>query len=237
MSAVCTYWGSDSGNRVFDIVVNGTTIATQYLTNDDPGQFFTVQYAIPSALTTGKTNVTIQFLAHAGNMAGGVFGLQTVATVNPGAFLGIAMNLLSAQTLGASAQSANVVDNFQYLTNHPVNASPWLTMTSSATNVIAIGTNNALIAVGPGTATITASYLGYTVSQTVTVAPAALQIHMNGTNAMIVWPSNSATLQTAVNLGPGNVWSAATNSIVQANGTNSLTVPITNQARFFRLAY
>jgi hypothetical protein len=237
MSLACTYWGSDSGNRVFDILVNGTTIATQTLTNDDPGQFFTVQFVIPTALTAGKTNVSVLFQAHAGNIAGGVFGLQTVTTANPGAFLGIAMNLFPTQTLGGLAQFANVVDNFQYLTNHQVNASPWLALTSSATNVIAIGPNNALIAIGFGTATITANYLGYSVSQTVTVTPAALQIKLNGTNVVITWPSNAATLQTAIDIGPGDVWSPATNAVVPFNGTNSLTVHTTNQTRFFRLAY
>lgn len=237
VSVACTYWGSDSGSRVFDILVNGTIIATQTLTNNVPGQFFTVQYAIPAALTAGKTNVTVLFQARAGNTAGGVFGLQTVTMADPGAFLGIAMNLLPRQTLGASAQSANVVDNFQNLTNHSIMSSPWLLLASSNTNVITIGPNNTLIAVGVGTATITASYLGYTVSQTVTVAPVALHINLNGTNAVISWPSNAATLQSAFDIGPSNGWSPTTNAIVFADGTNSLTVHITNQTRFFRLVY
>jgi hypothetical protein len=237
MSVACTYWGSDSGGRVFDILVNGTVIATQTLTNNVPGQFFSVQYAIPPALIAGKTNVTIRFQAHAGQMAGGMFGLQTVTSADPGAFLGIAMNLLSTQTLGAAAQLANVVDNFQNLTNHSIMSSSWLVLTSSDTNVITIGPNNQLIAVGAGTATITANYLGYTVSQTITVAPVALRINLNGTNAVISWPSNVATLQSTFNLGSAGAWSAVNDSIVLASGTNSLTVPITNKARYFRLAY
>ena len=237
MSVACTYWGSDSGSRVFDVLVDGTVIATQTLTNDDPGQFFTVYYPIPLNLTAGQTNVIVLFQAHAGQMAGGVFGLQTVTTADPGTFLGIAMNLLPTQTLGAAAQFANVVDNFQNLTNHLIMSSPWLLLLSSNTNVITIGPNNSLIAVGAGTATITASYLGYTVSQTITVAPAALQINLNGTNAVISWPSNVARLQSAVAVGSAGAWSPMTNSIAFAGGTNSLTVPITNQARYFRLAY
>ena len=108
---------------------------------------------------------------------------------------------------------------------------------SSNTNVITIGPNNTLIAVGPGTATITASYLGQTVSQTVTVARVALQIRLSGTNAMISWPSNAATLQSALNIGPATAWSPATDAMVFVNGTNTVTVHTTNQARFFRLAY
>ncbi len=232
----CTYWGSDSGSRVFNVLVNGTVIATQTLTNDDPGQFFTVPYAIPAALTAGKTNVTVLFQAQAGEMAGGLFGLETVTTNNPGSFLGIAMSLPSTPTLGGPAQAVQVVDNFQNLTQHSINGSPWLTLTSSATNVIAIGANNTLITVGPGTATITARYLGQTVSQTVTVPPLRLQIRRGGTQAVIFWPSNTATLQSALTLGPGGVWSAATDALVVTNGTNQVTVPLTNQTRYFRLS-
>jgi len=237
MSVACTYWGSDSGGRVFDILVGGTIIATQTLTNDSPGQFFNVEYAIPWALTAGKTNLAIRFQAHSGQMAGGVFGLQTVTTTNPGAFLGINMNLLPTQTLGAAAQSTWVVDNFQNLTNHLVTSSPWLVLTSSNTNVITIGPNNTLIAIGVGTATITASYLGYTVSQTITVAPVALHINLNGTNAVIFWPSNVATLQSALYVGSASAWSPVNDPIALASGTNSLIVLVTNKARFFRLAY
>ena len=237
MSIICTYWGSDSGGRVFDILVDGALIATQTLTNNDPGQFFNVEYAVSTALTAGKTNVTVEFEAHSGEMAGGVFGLQMATTMDPGAFLGIAMNLLPTQTLGAPAQFASVVDNFQNLTNHLITSSPWLVLTSTDTNVITIGPNNQLIAVGAGTATLTASYLGYTVSQTITVSPVALQINLNGTNAVISWPSNVATLQSALNLGPASAWSPVNDPIGFAGGTNSLTVPITNQARYFRLVY
>ncbi len=67
MSLACTYWGSDSGNRIFDIKVNGTIIATQPLTNNLPGQFLTVNYSIPSALVTGQTNVTVLFQSHPGD--------------------------------------------------------------------------------------------------------------------------------------------------------------------------
>ena len=39
MTLDVTYWGSDSGGRVFDILVNGQIIATQTLTNNNPGVF------------------------------------------------------------------------------------------------------------------------------------------------------------------------------------------------------
>jgi len=236
MNLACTYWGSDSNGRVFDVLVNGTIIATQTLTNNNPNQFFTVEYPIPTNLTAGRTNVVVLFQAHAGEIAGGLFGLQTVTTANPGAFLGINATLLPVQTLGSAPQTAVVTDNFQNLTNHSIGSSPWLVMTSSDTNVIVIGPTNQLIAMGPGVATITTSYLGYVISQTITVLPARLDIKLAGTNVVISWPTNSATLQSAFDLGT-NTWAGLTNLIVPANQTNNLTLPMTNRARYFRLKY
>lgn len=73
----CTYWGSDAG-RTFDILIDGTKIATQKLADNQPDVFFDVEYAIPTELTEGKESVVIRFAAHAGSTAGGVFGCATL---------------------------------------------------------------------------------------------------------------------------------------------------------------
>ncbi|UCD49864.1 MAG: glycoside hydrolase family 127 protein [Phycisphaerales bacterium] len=73
----CTYWGSDGG-RTFDILVDGTKIATQKLAENEPGEFFDVEYDIPTELTEGKESVVVHFAAHAGSTAGGVFGCATL---------------------------------------------------------------------------------------------------------------------------------------------------------------
>jgi hypothetical protein len=73
---LCTYWGGDSGNRRFDILVEGVKVATQVLENNQPGHLFTQSYEIPAELTRGKEQVTIRFQAHPGSMAGGVFGCR-----------------------------------------------------------------------------------------------------------------------------------------------------------------
>jgi hypothetical protein len=75
MTLRCTYWGSDSGNRVFDILVDGQKIATQKLNKNKPGHFFDADYAIPAALTQGKQQVTVKLQAHKDAIAGGVFGI------------------------------------------------------------------------------------------------------------------------------------------------------------------
>jgi hypothetical protein len=64
MELVVTYWGSDAGARVFDIIVDGKVIATQRLQRNKPGQFFDVTYPIPIELTKGKEKVTVRFQAH-----------------------------------------------------------------------------------------------------------------------------------------------------------------------------
>jgi len=69
-----TYWGDDVPPRTFDILIDGTVIATQSLDCDKPGELFDVEYPVPPALTQGNESVTVTFRAHEGNTAGGVFG-------------------------------------------------------------------------------------------------------------------------------------------------------------------
>jgi hypothetical protein len=75
---VVTYWGSDAGNRVFDVLVDGEKIATQRLDRNRPGRFWDRVYPLPPELTAGKSKVKVRFAAHPGNFAGGVFGVRTV---------------------------------------------------------------------------------------------------------------------------------------------------------------
>jgi hypothetical protein len=76
MNLDCRYWGSDTGGRVFDILVEQRVIATQTLDRNVPEQFFDVEYKIPQRITRGKTQVTVEFRAHPGLAAGGVFNCQ-----------------------------------------------------------------------------------------------------------------------------------------------------------------
>ncbi len=78
MELVVTYWGSDAGPRVFDILVDGKIIATQRLNRIKPEKFVDIVYPIPPELTKGKTKVTVRFQAHPNSIAGGIFGLRTV---------------------------------------------------------------------------------------------------------------------------------------------------------------
>jgi DUF1680 family protein len=73
---VCTYWGGDTGEREFDILVDGVKIASQMLDRNAPGRFFDVAYDLPPELTKGKPSVRVTFQAHARKTAGGVFGVR-----------------------------------------------------------------------------------------------------------------------------------------------------------------
>ena len=69
------YWGGDAGNRKFDIKIDDTTIATETLTGGK-NEFVNKEYAIPSNLLEGKTQVRVKFQAKSGNIAGGVYYLR-----------------------------------------------------------------------------------------------------------------------------------------------------------------
>lgn len=75
---VITYWGSETGERKFDVLVDGEKIATTSLHQDKPEQFWDKVYPLPESLTKGKQKVTVKFQAHPGNFAGGVFGVRVV---------------------------------------------------------------------------------------------------------------------------------------------------------------
>ena len=72
------YWGSDAGEREFDVLVDGTKIATQKLENNRPERFYDEVYPIPADLTKGKDKVTVRFQAHPGRTAGGIFDCRVL---------------------------------------------------------------------------------------------------------------------------------------------------------------
>ena len=71
-----TYWGSDNG--VFDVYVDDTKIATERLTGKHPEPFYDETYPLPETLTRDKERVTVRFVAHPQNFAGGVFGVRVL---------------------------------------------------------------------------------------------------------------------------------------------------------------
>lgn len=61
---LCDYWGDDHRSRIFDIQIDGQTIATQNLTSFKQSKFYELSYPIPQELIKGKQTVTVKFAAH-----------------------------------------------------------------------------------------------------------------------------------------------------------------------------
>ena len=60
---IASYWGSDHRGRIFNIQVDGQTIATQDLNTFKQSKFYEVKYPVPQELVRGKSTVTIKFVA------------------------------------------------------------------------------------------------------------------------------------------------------------------------------
>ena len=76
MTLNCRFWGGERKDHVFDVAVDNQIIATQDLKSLAPGHFVDMEYKIPASLTRGKTQVKVEFQAHAGKTAGGLYGCQ-----------------------------------------------------------------------------------------------------------------------------------------------------------------
>ncbi len=75
---LCTYWGSDGGNRLFDVLIDGKVLLRRRLEHNKPGKFFDVEVPIPKEATSGKHQVTVRFQGVQNAWAGGVFDLRIV---------------------------------------------------------------------------------------------------------------------------------------------------------------
>ncbi|MES2332484.1 MAG: glycoside hydrolase family 127 protein [Bacteroidota bacterium] len=69
-----TYWGMDNRGRIFDIIVDGQTIATEDINKYKGSRFYDVPYPIPVSLTKGKEKVTVTLKGKPGNSVGPVYG-------------------------------------------------------------------------------------------------------------------------------------------------------------------
>ena len=82
LKLLCTYWGRDTAGREFDIIVNGTVVATERLTGKEQGKLIDIAYALPDGVAAGKKTVTVEFQAKRGRTTGGLFGCRVVKPEN-----------------------------------------------------------------------------------------------------------------------------------------------------------
>ncbi len=78
MQLAFEYWGGFPGSRTFDILANGTKIATENISNVKPGEFFFKYYDLPDALTVNGGKVEIKLMPHDGHRAGPLFSARTM---------------------------------------------------------------------------------------------------------------------------------------------------------------
>jgi hypothetical protein len=79
VTLVCTYRGGEGRRRVFDILVDGQNIATETLVYH-PTELLDAEYAIPAALTKGKTRVTVRFQAQKDASTATVLEIRTIVS-------------------------------------------------------------------------------------------------------------------------------------------------------------
>lgn len=79
LSLMVRYWGNESANRTFDILVDGELLVTENTVGKwNRNALVNVEYKIPEDWVKGKESVTVTFRSHAGNTAGGVFYVRLV---------------------------------------------------------------------------------------------------------------------------------------------------------------
>jgi hypothetical protein len=76
-SLMFTYIGDDRG-RKFDILVEGTKIATVEWEGGKTGKFYDMEYPIPDELIKEKTKITVRVEANYSKTAGRVFGVRLI---------------------------------------------------------------------------------------------------------------------------------------------------------------
>ena len=80
---VLKLWGSDGGNRKFDIYCDGTIFSYEHVNNFATNEYYYMRHPIPFDLTKDKEKVTIKMQSiNADNTVGGLFGVYTALSEN-----------------------------------------------------------------------------------------------------------------------------------------------------------
>lgn len=77
VSLMVRYYGNETGNRTFDILIDNDTLTAVNISNKwKINSFLNVEYKIPSQMLQGKDTIRVRLDARPGNFAGGVFYLR-----------------------------------------------------------------------------------------------------------------------------------------------------------------
>ncbi|MCK3684711.1 glycoside hydrolase family 127 protein [Maribellus sp. YY47] len=79
LSLIVRYWGNETSNRTFDILIDDEKLATENTRGKWKVQDFReVEYSIPASMLEGKSAITLKFQPHEGSVAGGIFFVRLV---------------------------------------------------------------------------------------------------------------------------------------------------------------
>lgn len=80
VSLMVRYWGNETGNRSFDLLIDKDTVTGINLANKWKfASFVNVEYPIPARMLVGKDSIRVTFDARSGNVAGGVYYLRLLS--------------------------------------------------------------------------------------------------------------------------------------------------------------
>jgi hypothetical protein len=82
VSFLVTYFSEERAKRTFEVFVEGQRLGEQMIERSAPGgptgQFFNIEYKVPSNLVKDKQKVTVKFQATGGNEIAGVYGIRSI---------------------------------------------------------------------------------------------------------------------------------------------------------------
>ena len=81
MTLIVTYAGDERANRTFDVLVDGTKLASQIVERRSPEKnigFYDVEYNLAPESLKGKQKITVRFQATGGNEIAAVYGIRVV---------------------------------------------------------------------------------------------------------------------------------------------------------------
>lgn len=79
LALMVRYWGNESGNRTFDILIDGLLLTTENIVGKWKHEsFVNAEYPIPAEWLKGKSVINVCFQSKPGTVAGGVFHVRLV---------------------------------------------------------------------------------------------------------------------------------------------------------------
>lgn len=73
-----TFWGTDGGNRTFDVLIDGVKVREIILERNKPNEFYDERIELPKDKISGKSKITVRLNSRANSTAGGLFGARIV---------------------------------------------------------------------------------------------------------------------------------------------------------------